>query len=360
MSKSAKKSKGFKTNKTSVPVQPAAVSSEPFETIEEEIQLQPKRLELKTQIGVIHTELYERLLKPAFSSFALRHDDEPLRQIVESIVTSIAMHDAYEGYRKLDDIFQRYLYYLESIEGSARKSLDSIELSALCDYWRTQAFMTLIRDSSAIFELLLPDSLPETPSACTIDQESFFQGIDVALNSHLDPAVATSRDSATSRDLFDFAHGVSFPWLGYSPENIFGIQAHIPNEKIEFANEFAMASAEQTIQFDLDVQNCLNSTLFLDLVYAQHHKIYLELESAYQAEDLLPSGLCRQLSQRIKFDKTYQNAYDAILSGSSLTKPLHRSTRLDFSALNAFGKFANIIHKAANLQFGVYIFHYLG
>ena len=94
----------------------------------------PLLLQMRTQMGVIQTDLYERLFKPAFVSFSQRRDDEPLRQLVEGIVTSIAMHDAYDSYRTLDDICQRYLYYLESVTGARERTWETVQASGLCDY----------------------------------------------------------------------------------------------------------------------------------------------------------------------------------------------------------------------------------
>ncbi len=358
MSKSPKKNKGFQTKnqKTQTVIQPVIEQS----ISQLETENSKRKLEKKTLFGVIQTDLYETLLKPAISSFSLRRDDEPLRQLVESIVTAIAMNDAYEDYRKIDDIFQRYLYYLESIDGSANNTRESIELSTLCDYWRTQVFITLFRNSSAIFGLLLPDSQPQHPSACTLNQNDFLHSIRAILNNHLDPTVPISRESTYSRELYDFAYGISFPWLGFPAESVFGIQAVMPNEIIEVEHEFALASAEQIQNFDKDAQKALFSTLFIDLIFAQHHKVYAELEMAFHPEDPLPDELKDQLSQRIRFDKTYQSALDSVLAGATLTKQLHRSSRIDIQDLSIFGKFANMLHQASTLNFGIYLFHYLG
>ena len=169
MSKNSKKIKPIPDNNNKTA--PVLMEAEGAESVDSpwntspSVDTAPGRLELKTQIGGIDTELYDRLIQPAMMSFSLRRDDEPLRQLIESIVTAIVMRDAYDGYRKLDDISQRYLYYCESVDGISRRTRESVELGALCDYWRSQAMMMLIRDSAAIFELLLPDvhvPVPET------------------------------------------------------------------------------------------------------------------------------------------------------------------------------------------------------
>ena len=157
MAKNSKKNKVFSNKKSpNAPAnEPILTQEEPEQTIETETK--PTQLELKTLIGGIDTELFDRLIKPAMMSFSMNHEEETLRQVIESIVTAIVMRDAYEGYRKLDDICQRYLYYFESVDGITRRTREAVELGGLCDYWRCQAMMMLIRDSAAIFELLLPD-----------------------------------------------------------------------------------------------------------------------------------------------------------------------------------------------------------
>ena len=204
----------------------------------------PQSLSLRTQLGVLQTDLYERLFKPAFVSFAQRRDDEPLRQLVEGIVTSIALHDAYDSYRTLDDICQRYLYYLENITVSRDKSWESIQANGLCDYWRSQVFMMLIRDASDIFNLLLPDMQPEQPDAVDMQQSDFLDGCDFVLNDTIG-CISYDREHAISRDLYDFLYGMSFPWLGYNTESIFNIRDVIPDDDMVVSHEFAIANAEQ-------------------------------------------------------------------------------------------------------------------
>lgn len=357
MSKSTKKHKSSKFPKSVPAVHVAEIKTEPELLLEPEPKIHSSRtLEFRTLVGIIHTDLYDRLIKPALVSFALRHDDEPLHQLVESIVTSIAIHDAYEGYRKIDDICQRYLYYLESIENTV-KSIEQIELSALCDYWRLQVFALLICDSAAIFELLLPAEQPKIPAPCTIEQHAFFNGIRTVFNAHLDPTSKLTAEHLRSEDVFQFAYGISYPWTGFPPENIFPIQTHLANDKIPSKHSFAMISAEQAHFFNQSIQNSLRNLLLIDIIYAQHRKVYDEISSAFAPDDILPDQICDQLSKRIKFDKIYQNAFDSILSGLPMTKPLHRSSRLNIEDLNAFGQFAGMIHRAAELNLGVFLFH---
>lgn len=317
-------------------------------------------LELKTLIGIIDTDLYERLLKPAFMSFGLRRDDEPLRQLVESIVTAIAMSDAYDGCRKIDDICQRYLYYLESLDGAQDKSWESIELNALTDYWRSQVVMTLIRDSAAIFGLLLPESQVILPAAVSLKQTDFLHSIKTVLGTSLDGPHEAERETALDRDLYDFSHGVSFPWLGYPPESVFSLQNMLHDADLQTEHSFAIASAEQTKIFCNVVEQAANECLFIDLIAAQHKKIYEEICNAFDLSERLPEDFRQLLTQRIKFDKIYQGAFDAVLSGKTLTKELHRASRLNINVLNAFGQFAAVIRKAAELNLGIYMFHYVG
>ncbi|MBO4349427.1 MAG: hypothetical protein J6A01_00575 [Proteobacteria bacterium] len=360
MAKNSKKNKGFsdKRSKNAPDKVQSQNPEDPAESVETEMK--PAQLDLKTQIGGIDTELFDRLLKPAMISFSIRREEETLRQVIESIVTAIVMRDAYEGYRKLDDICQRYLYYFESVDGITRRTRESVELGGLCDYWRSQAMMMLVRDSAAIFELLLPDVHVPVPDVCTLKQEDFLRGINAILNGRLDAEVNSDRNNRISPDLYDFAYGMSFPWLGFDPGAVFSIQNVIPDSQIAVKYEFALASAEQTQLFYQDAQNALHECLFLDLLYAQHRKVYDEVLEAFPGEERLPNDFRIQLEQKIRFDKTYQTAFYDILCGIPLTKNLHRSSRIDFKGLNAFGKFVSVIRQSAENHQGVYIFHYLG
>ena len=360
MAKNSKKNKVFSNKKSpNAPAnEPILTQEEPEQTIETETK--PTQLELKTLIGGIDTELFDRLIKPAMMSFSMNHEEETLRQVIESIVTAIVMRDAYEGYRKLDDICQRYLYYFESVDGITRRTREAVELGGLCDYWRCQAMMMLIRDSAAIFELLLPDVHVPVPDVCILKQEDFLNGINGVLNGRLDAEINSNRDNRISQDLYDFAYGMSFPWLGFDPGAVFSIQNVLPDSQIAVKYEFALASAEQTQRFYLDAQNALHECLFIDLLYAQHRKIYDEVEEAFPANERLPDDFRDQLEQKIRFDKTYQSAFYDVLCGIPLTKDLHRSSRINYRNLNAFGQFVSVIRQAAENRQGVYIFHYLG
>lgn len=337
----------------------AETQPDPLPEPEPQIEAVPIHLEFHALVGIIQTDLYERLIKPALVSFALRRDDEPLHQLVESIVTSIAIHDAYDGYRKIDDICQRYLYYLESIENTA-KSLEQMELSALCDYWRLQVFMLLICDSASVFELLLPAAKPDIPAPCCIDENRFFNGIQTVLNAHIDPTCALDPEQLSAEDVYHFAYGVSYPWTGFPPECVFPLLNHVSNAKIQSKHPFAMINAEYCALFDQAIQKSLYTLLLIDIIYAQHRKVYEEISAAFDPDDTLPDEICAQLSKRVKFDKTYQSAYDSILAGTPISKPLHRSSRLDVDDLNAFGQFASMIHRAAEMKLGAFIFHYHG
>ena len=365
MSKNTKKNKAvsnktLKNSPNSTPVDAPKAEVETAQTETAPDGIAPDHLELKTQIGGIDTELYDRLLKPAMMSFSMRHEEESLRQVIESIVTAIVMRDAYEGYRKLDDICQRYLYYFESIDGISRRTRETVELGGLCDYWRSQAMMMLIRDSAAIFELLLPDVHVPVPEVCTLKQGDFLNGVNSVLNGRLDAVVDDNRENCVTPDLYDFAHGMSFPWLGFDPGAVFGIQNVLHDSDIAVKYEFALASAEQTQRFYQDAQNALHECLFIDLLYAQHRKIYDEVVEAFPADQRLPEDFRLQLEQKIRFDKTYQAAFYDTLCGIELTKNLHRSSRIDYRALNSFGQFVSVIRQAAESRLGVYIFHYLG
>ncbi len=319
----------------------------------------PHELCLRTQVGVIHSELYERLFKPVFVSFSLRRDDEPLRQLVESIVTSIAMHDAYDSYRTLDDICQRYLYYLESVTVSRENTWERIQSNGLCDYWRSQVFMVLIRESSAIFSLLLPDSQPEQPEAVDMLQSEFLDGCDFILNDTLG-CVSYDREHAISRDLYDFVYGTSFPWLGYCTESIFNIRDMIADSDICVTHEFAMANADQVHVFYDDYKNAIKKKLYTDLIYTQHRKVYDDLSEAFEPDEGLPLDLIDMLSQRIKFDKSYQSAYDKCIECSEIAENIHRSSRLDTAYLNSFNRIGRVLKEASHLNYGVYLFHYKG
>ena len=341
------------------PVAPEETSvPQQADEVPEEAQ-QPRKLALRTQIGILQTDLYERLFKPAFMCFAMRHDDEPLRQLVESIVTSIAMHDAYDGYRKLNDICQRYLYYLESVTDAKSKSWESIQTCGLCDYWRTQVFMALIRDSAAIFNLLLPESQFDAPEAEDMLQSAFLDGCDFILNDTVG-CVSFDRAHAYSRDFYDFLHGVSFPWLGYQTESLFNIREAIADDALETVHEFAIASAEQSRVFWNDYQAAVQKKIFTDLVFSQHRKVYEDICEAFASDESLPQAMIETLSQRIKLDKAYQNLCDCCLGDREITSLPHRTSRLLPEYMESFRRVGTILRFASQLNAGVYLFHYLG
>ena len=363
MAKNSNKNKGLqpKTSKPS-PMQkvPVTVPENPAPAPLNEPAPAIKSLQMRTVIGAIQIHLFDELLRPAFISFDQRRDDEPLRQLIESIVTSIAMRDAYDGYRKIDDICQRYLYYLESIRGISSRSWEQLENAALCDYWRTQAFLTLIRESNAIFDLLLPDSQPPLPSSRFLKQDDFLNAVLAVLNPNLDTHTPLSRDSLKSKDLYDFAHGVSFPYIGFNAENIFRLQHMANDTDIRVSHEFALANETYTAQLAKDASDAINDCLFRDLIFSQHHKFYDELLNAFAPNESLPDELTAELSKKFRFDKTYQSAFDNIHNNIPITKQLHRASRLDFHDLNSFGEFLSILQDAQAQGLGVYIFHYVG
>lgn len=355
MSKSCLKKKNVKSQSLQ---KPAVQEAQPFpEQVPEAAAHEPG---LCTMIGVIHTDLFERLLKPAFMSFAHRRDDEPLRQLVESVVTVIAMRDAYDGYRKIDDICQRYLYYLETVQGAVRKHWENIELNALCDYWRTQVLMTLVRDSSVIFNLLLPDSFPKVPVPVVLSQSSFLDGVYAGINERIDSTDALERESCQARDVFDFARGISFPWIGFDPEGVFALLHSVPNEDLFVEHGFAMIGNSEIGKFYEQASQSLHDVMLLDLIYAQHHRLFEEISSAFSGEDCLPESLKSQLEQRVRFDKTYQHAFDSLINGEKLTKSLHRSSRLAPDDLSAYGSLVSMLRQGMELGMGVYLFHFIG
>ena len=371
MAKNSNKNKGLQPKKSkNSPMQKVPVNTPEIATPTSPISQAPdmpatqapacESLQMRTVIGAMQIHLFDELLRPAFISFDTRRDDEPLRQLIESIVTSIAMRDAYDGYRKIDDICQRYLYYLESIKGVTTRSWEQLENAALCDYWRTQAFLTLIRDSNAIFDLLLPDSQQPIPPARFLKQDDFLNAIRAVLNPNLDTHTPISRATLKSKDLYDFAHGVSFPYIGFNAENIFRLQHMANDTDIRVSHEFALANEPCTAQLAKDATDALNDCLFRDLIFSQHHKFYDELLNAFAPNESLPDALTDELGKKFRFDKTYQTALDSVQNGIPINKQLHRASRLDFRDLNYFGDLLSILRQAQTQGLGVYIFHYIG
>ena len=216
----------------------------------------PKRARIL--LGAISGELFESIFKPIFSSFDERRDDEPLRALVESIVTAIAMRDVYDGCRKLDDVFQRYLYYLESLMGDVDCEL--AESKALCDYWRCQVFMTLIRDSRVVFDLLFPDEPVKTLAAFSVDRNVLLPGLRRVLSKRVggfDDDV--KRDELEHKAIYDFARGVSFPWPGFTPERLFGLLNRVPDHVLDedVCHEFAIVMPAQTVEMENQLRQAI-------------------------------------------------------------------------------------------------------
>ena len=176
--------------------------------------------------GAVSGVLYENIFKPALVSLWQRCDEEPLRALVESIATSIAMRDSYDGCRRMDNIFQRYLYYLESRQASS----DGDALLALCDYWRCQTLVTLFRDSGLIFDLLFPGGTAELVAEARIPRNSLIRGLQgIAQNCVGGPAC--SPKLPPQAEILDFVHGISTPWSGFPAAPVFGLLNDLP-EKI--------------------------------------------------------------------------------------------------------------------------------
>ena len=334
------------------------VPSTPVEKSVEAVPETPKRLEKKTLFGCLPYELYERLLKPSLVAYSLRQDEEPLRQLAESIVTSIAMHDAYDGYRKIDDICQRYLYYLESVNGASKKTWEFAELSALRDYWRSQVFMMMIRDASTIFEILLPRTPAVSSAHWVMLQDRFLAGVEAVFHQTLNAEKTSHLERTAEGMVWDFAHGVSFPWLGFEPSSVFGLQHVIPDDEIEMHREMAIADVAHTECLKNSLEKLLYRLLYIDLIYAQHHKLYDEIAQGFDGDERLQDAIFERLN--VRFDRAYQTAYASILSGGELTKSLHRSSRLDVQKLNDVSHFAAILREATEKKLGVYLFHFVG
>lgn len=336
---------------------------------------QERQLTLKTLIGTVDEEVFEHLLEPVMAQFALTGDESGLRMQAESLVSSIAMRDDFARFRKLDDICQRYLYYLESASETNKRTREFVEIQGLCTYWRSQMCMAMVRDSAHVGELLLSSGAGarEEHSACasengvnevlaptSLSQALFLAGVSTAFDASVGAIRCTRRDDASFRELYDFAHGMSFPWLGFEPDRIFNLQHLVFDEALCVDHSFAHLSFEQAAAFEPVMRACLENVLFIDLVYAQHRKLYDELAQVYQPEERLTCDALEALRKRVRFDKVYQSAFDSVLRGVALKSRLHRSSRLDIDALNAFGVLAKAISHAVSSHSGVYLFHYFG
>ena len=309
----------------------------------------------KAWIGVLNVDLYERLLKPAFVCFSQQHNDEPLRQLVESIVTAIALSEDQNAYRKINDISQRYLYYLERISDGTSSHWDYLETESLCEYWRSQVFMMLLRNSVDVFNLLLPVPQAVESPVCEMTESLFLKAMDCLSRSGL-AYCCVKRSENKCFLLQDFSKGVSYPWLGYDTDRIFNLRDFSENTTGEVADAFALL--ENSVVSDLynDLVKQIENILFIDLLYTQYKKIYEELSHAFDADESLPDDLLDMLRQRIRFDKNYQQAFDNILSGTPVCSKLHRASRIDLESLSGLGLFFSMFKYAFENHLGLYCF----
>ncbi len=344
-------------------------------------------MRLHTRAGVLDEEIYGQIIEPAFQAFALRDDETALRMLAESAVSAITTREDYAKFRKLDDICQRYLYYAESFGEITRRTRERVEVQGLLTYWRSQMCMAFVCDSRAMRDLLLPpdrapksdEQIAETQSgaqsgaemlqnrgganpAAGFDmfQSRFLRGIDTVLNPSMGAGICADRTAASCRDLYDFAHGMSFPWIGFDPDRVFNLKHIVFDEALCVSHCFSHLDAGYVRSLKDDLAGSLEEALFIDLLYAQHRKLYDEIHAAFGDGDRLPPGFLSQLRLRVRFDKVYRAAYDDILSGRRIMRPLHRASRLDIDDLNAFGAFAGVWHQAALTHSGLYAFHYFG
>lgn len=310
-------------------------------------------------LGAMDGELFEKILMPAFAAFDTKHSDEPLRVLVENIVTAIATRSVYEGCRRLDDVLQRYLYYLESMQSESGQ--EQAQSRALCDYWRCQVFMTLIRDSRIVFELLFPYEPVGDVQTAEVLRQRLLKGIEHVLSGRLGGAQGNiPRQNCACLPLYDFTRGVSFPWNGFTPVWLFGLTHWIPDHApdLPIEHEYAMLMPEQVVVMRDALYDALRETMLIDLIIAQHSKLYAEMLSAFDEDSRLPAEILETLSRRVRFDKVYQAALDAWLSGQRVTKKLHRSSRLDIEEMNAVGSLYYVLKSASQLGLGVYLFHH--
>ena len=328
------------------------VVTEPCNPVEKSVDMHINQV----LVGVIQTELYERLLKPAFVCYAQQQNDEPLRQLVESIVTSIALTEDQETYRIINDISQRYLFYLEQISNDSVKNWDHIASEGACQYWRTQVFMMLIRNSANIFNLLLPEPQELPLTVFQSEMQDFFNGVDEILKTGIGHSFVNTQELKCS-SLYHFSRGVSVPWTGYDAGIIFNLTADVLEQLDKSACGFALMSDHVIRELYPDLIKQIENTLYIDLIFTQYKKIYEDLCQAFEPDEPLPDEMMEMLHQRIRFDQAYQNAFDAILHGQKLDKPLHRSSRLDIHALNTFISFFNQFRYAAEHHLGLYIFY---
>ena len=360
MTKNNRKNKGLQHKKQTADKSQNAViepTQNPISSEQDEVQIQPSEIH-KPQVllGVMNVDLYERLLKPAFVCYAQQQNDEPLRQLVESIVTSIALSEDQEKYRKINDISQRYLYYLERVSNDSVKKWDLIVSQGMCQYWRTQIFMMLIRNSADIFNLLLPEHQESDLPVFCCEQQQFLNGIDEILKSSLNHH-SVIKEGTDCSILYDFSRGISYPWLGYDPEIIFNSQGELPEDSDKLANTFALMSENIVNELKPSLIKQIENTLFIDLIYTQFKKIYEDLCQAFEPDEPIPDEMIEMLNQRIRFDQNYQKGFDTLIHGQVIDQKLHRSSRLDIQSLNTFGSIFNIFRYASENHLGVYLFY---
>ena len=364
MSKNNRKNKALQHKKknvnnsvqpeTSVVTEAPVLESAPDEQItESNASHTPKVL-----IGVLNVDLYERLLKPAFVCFSQQHNDEPLRQLVESIVTAIALSEDQSAYRKINDISQRYLYYLERISDMSNRHWDYLESESLCEYWRSQVFMMLIRNSVDVFNLLLPEPQRVDSPVCEMTESLFLKSMDLISRSGLEYA-CVKRDENKCFQLQDFSHGISYPWLGYETACIFNLRNTSENTNDDDdTNAFAMLETSMISDIYPDLVKQIDNILFIDLLYTQYKKVYEELSHAFEPDEALPDDLLDMLRQRIRFDKNYQQALDSILSGNQIDNKIHRASRIELEALNGVGSIFSMFKFAFENHLGLYCFRW--
>lgn len=335
------------------------------------------RVGQQLMFGLMDGALYGEIYAPAFRSYADRRDDTALRQLIESIVSDIAMRDAYAQYRKIDDICQRYLYYAESLKtalGSEKSTFatddersEMLELEALTLYWREQVFYCLLNDAEAIYGLLLPEQSMPLPPHLYFSTPELMSATHRVLSCTVG-CVSKPKLTGDCADFFAFLAGRSFPYLGYEASDVFGyvgvgdagrvntskVDKQLPDQELE--QVFAMLTPEYVARFADCLRNSLEKTLFLDLIAAQHPKLYNELTEAFDSDESMPSAVSQRLMQRVRFDKTYREAFEKLLTAQPLSKALHRSSRLDIAELNMVGKLYARLQFAVKHQLAVFSF----
>lgn len=341
---------------------------------------------LHTRMGILDDEIYSQLIEPAFLAFALDDDETGLRMLAESVVSAIAAREDYSKFRKLDDICQRYLYYIESYTELKRRTRERVEIQGLCTYWRSQMCMAFVCDSHAMRRLLLPDEKVRSPGdgveqelgssvrrpeenrrimgddahgGFDMPQERFLRGIDAVLRMTPASGFCADREGALCRDVFHFAYGMSFPWIGFDPDRIFNLKHIVFDEALCVSHCFARLDVAHVGVMWQRLKECLSEALFIDLLYAQHRRLYDEIHEVFD-DGRIPCDFLELVQRRVRFDKAYQTAYDDIVRGEPLLRPLHRSSRLALGDLNAFAALSAIWSKAASARQALYAFHYFG